>query len=181
MIAGLIGFTYLFVEALPPAAVEATDTTTTLAEGPDTTEGEGGEGGVTTSSLATDVAAFVAAVDDFTVRTAALAAEAQTINDDWDARTIDFTAARDALTALQGNTNQLTTEINATVPPADATDEWSVVVASSQTLDTAAADMLDGLVNSSTSEKRLAALETYQTTATDMAVAYDLAKSKVGG
>ena len=73
------------------------------------------------------------------------------------------------------DTNALTAEINATVPPADAVEAWNVVIASAATLDVAAADMLDGLVNSSTSEKRLAALETYTTTAADMAVGYDLA------
>jgi hypothetical protein len=186
VIAGLIGFTYLFVEALPPAAVEANDTGDTVADGgdgdtTDTTAAEGTDGTVTTSTLAPEIAQFIAAVDDYTVRTADLATEAQTINGDWDDRTIDFAGARDAMAQLETETNALTTEINATVVPADATEAWNVVIASAATLDTAAADMLDGLVNSSTSEKRLTALETYTTTAADMAVGYDLAKGAVGG
>jgi hypothetical protein len=72
VIAGLIGFTYLFVEALPPAAVEAGDTSSTVAgsdgtgDGTDTTVGDGTDGGATTSTLAPEIAAFVAAVDEYT-------------------------------------------------------------------------------------------------------------------
>lgn len=182
VIAGLIGFTYLFVEALPPTAVDATDTTVATPGDGGTTDTTGGDaGGVTTTTLPAEVQAFVLSVDDYTARTAALAVEAQTINDDWDADTIDFAGARDALAAFEVDTNALTQEINATVVPVAATDAWNVVIASSQTLDTAAADMLDGLVNSSTSEKRLGALATYTTTAADMAVGFDLAKGAATG
>lgn len=187
VIAGLIGFTYLFVDALPPAAVDAGDPTDTVVGGDptdtttDPTDDTGGTDDTAASStLAQDVAAFVAAIDDFDTRTAALATEAATINADWDARTIEFAAARDALSNLEVETSTLVSEINDTVAPADASEAWNVVLASAQTLQTAAADMLDGLVNSSTADQRLAALDTYTTTASDLAVGYDLARSAVG-
>lgn len=190
VIAGLIGFTYLFVDALPPAAVE-TDTPAVAEPGNGTggtggTDTDGSDGttvdnGETTTTVAAEVVAFLAAVDDFETRTAALAQEAQTINDDWDSDTIGFGETRDALSNLGLETTTLTSEINDAVVPQEAQEAWNVVLASSQTLDTAAADMLDGLVNSSTADQRLAALDTYTTTAADLAVGFDLARSAVGG
>lgn len=186
MIAGLVGFTYLFVNALPPAPVDGstTDDTTVSTDASgviidDTTPGTGD--GATTTTVAADAAAFLNVVDDFQIRTASLAADAQRINDDWDARTVGLTPTTDALTALQADTSTLVGEINETVPPPSAADAWAAVTAGAATLNTAALDMYDGLVNSPTAEKRLGALETYVTTASDMDAAFELAATAAGG
>jgi hypothetical protein len=188
VIAGLVGFTYLFVNALPPAPVNGTDDTVidggtgTVDDGTGTdgTDGTGTDGTTTSTTIAADVQAFVAAVDDFAARTATLAADAQRINDDWDARTVGLTPTADALTQLQAQTSDLASEINEVAVPDAAADVWATVTASAATLNAAALDMYDGLVNSDTAEQRLAALETYVTTAEDMAPSFEAAKTAVG-
>jgi hypothetical protein len=189
VIAGLVGFTYIFVNALPPTEpTDATgDTTVSSAapgDGTDNGTGDGtddGTGAASSSTVAQDVAVFLLATDDYSIRTAALAAEAQRINDDWDARTADFADTRDALTEVQTQTAELATEISDQEVPEGATEAWNVVITSAQTMTTAAADMLDGLVNSSTADKRLGALATYVTTAADLESGLDLSRSAVGG
>ncbi len=189
VIAGLVGFTYLFVNALPPSDSTDTtgDTTATTVPGDGTdggtgdgTDGDGTDTGSTTT-IPDDAAVFLLATDDYSIRTAELAAEAQRINDDWDARTADFGDTRDALTEVQNQTAALATEISDQVVPEAATEAWNVVITSAQTMTTAAADMLDGLVNSSTADKRLGALDTYVTTAADLESGLDLSRSAVGG
>lgn len=187
VIAGLVGFTYLFVNALPPAPVDGTDDTVadggtaTTVDGTTGTDGTGTDGSVTSTTVAGDVQAFITAVDDFAVRTAQLAEDAQRINDDWDNRVVGLTPTTDALTQLQAQTSDLVSEINQVAVPPDATDVWATVTASASTLNTAALDMYDGLVNSPTADKRLGALDTYVTTAADMATSYEAAKVAVGG
>ncbi len=187
VIAGLVGFTYLFVNALPPAPVDGTDDTVadggtaTTVDGTTGTDGTGTDGSVTSTTVAGDVQAFITAVDDFSARTAQLAEDAQRINDDWDNRVVGLTPTTDALTQLQAQTSDLVSEINQVTVPPDATDVWATVTASASTLNTAALDMYDGLVNSPTADKRLGALDTYVTTAADMATSYEAAKVAVGG
>ncbi len=192
VIAGLVGFTYLFVNALPPSETasdtstgDTTATDTTTGDTDDGTDDDGngsaitGDGTVTT--LPPETLAFLTNVDDYAARTASLAEEAQTINDEWDARTTRLTPTRDALTDLATRTVALATEISEADVPTEATEAWNLVITSAQTLSTAAEDMLDGLVNSSTADKRLGALETYTTTAGDLAAGFGLARSAVGG
>jgi hypothetical protein len=186
VIAGLVGFTYLFVNALPPAPVNGTDDTVvdggtgTTLDGTTGTDGTGTDGATTTTTVAADVQAFISAVDDFAVRTAQLAQDAQRINDDWDARTVGLTPTTDALTQLQAQTSDLVSEIGEVAVPPGATDAWATVSAAASTLNTAALDMYDGLVNSPTADQRLGALETYTTTAADLATSYEAAKAAAG-
>lgn len=189
MIAGLVLFTYVFINALPQPEPAGDPTTDTVAgaddggvtDGNDDGTTDGGTVDATTVTLPPETVTFLAAVDDYSARTAALAEEAQTLNDDWDARTIDFAETRDAMTDLQARTAALATEIADEVVPEPASEAWNVVITSAQTMSTAAADMFDGLVNSSTSDKRLASLDTYTTSAADIASGLDLARSAVGG
>ncbi len=183
VIAGLIGFTYLFVNALPSAPVDPTDTTT----GGATATGDGGtpattsaEGDVTTTTLPAEAAAFLTSVDDYAARTAALAEEAQTINDDWDNDAAEFGATRDALVDLQNRTDALGAEINATEVPQAANTAWAGVIGAAADFSTAAADMVDGLVNQPGSESRLAALDAYKSAAATLATTFEESRSAVG-
>ena len=186
VIAGLVGFTYLFVNALPPAPVDSSTSDTTAPTGDtgviidDGTANGGTDGTGSSTTVGANDQAFIVLVDDFDTRTAGLAEDAQRINDDWDARTVGLTPTTDALTQLQAQTSALVGEINDTVPPLAAADAWAAVTAGAAALNTAALDMFDGLVNSPTADKRLGALETYVTTAADMDTGYELARASVG-
>ncbi len=173
-----MGFTFLFVNALPPGTVEpgdaGTDVTTTLAPG-----GTGdGDGTATTLPAADDP--FLVVIDGFATRGAGLAGEAQTINDDWDAGG-DFAATRDALTDLANRTGTFAAEVAAAeVPPAGA-EAWVNVTAAAEAMNTAAGDMVTGLVDSSGPDDRLAALAAYTAAASDLATTLDLTRTAIGG
>jgi hypothetical protein len=178
VIGGLIGFTYLFVNALPPGTTDPTDNGDTAA----TTTVAGGDGTAapTTTQPAASIA-FLTAIDDFAGRGAGFAEEAQTINDDWDNGTAEFAATRDAMTDLQTRTGTLATEIAATEVPPEAAEAWTTVVTAAEEMSTQSGAMLQGFVGSEGSEDRLNALAAYTTAAADLATGLDLSRTAVGG
>lgn len=174
VIAGLIGFTYLFVNALPPAPVTPTDTTSTA---PGTTRPPVD----VTTTLPPAEAAFLAAVDDLATRTAAMAEEAQAINTAWDDRTATAADTNAAFTDLLSRSDALAAEISALEVPQPATDAWAGVIGASTEFSDAAAAMLDGFANQPGSAGRLAALDQYGTAAAAMASGYDEARTAATG
>ena len=165
MVAGLIGFTYVFVNALPAAEVSnantpaaSTSTTTSTTAEPTST---------TSTTLAPEVTEFIEATTTLEDNVDDLANLAQQINDDWDTRTEEYSATRDALEDLEAQTITLADDTAAIAPP-PAIDEWDDVIAGLDDLRQAAADMLDGLVNAEGSEPRLEALENYKIAAADI-------------
>lgn len=177
VIGGLIGFTYLFVNALPPGTADPADNGDTAA----TTTVPGDGTAATTTTQAPASAAFLAAIDGFAGRGAGLAEEAQTINDDWDNDTAEFAATRDALTDLETRSGNFATEIAATEVPPAAAEAWTTVITAAEAMSTQAGAMLQGYVGSEGSEDRLAALEAYTTAAADLATGLDLSRTAVGG
>lgn len=167
VVAGLIGFTYVFVNALPEAeTVSANPTTTTQAAttttsaAPTTTE----------ATLPPAVVDFLESAQVLESNVADLASLAQQINDDWDNRDEEFGATRDALEDLEAQTVTLvndTAELE--VPP--ALSQWDDVATGLAALRQAAADMIDGLVNAEGAEPRLQALEDYKNAADAIATA----------
>jgi hypothetical protein len=179
VIAGLIGFTYLFVNALPPAPESTTDTTSPGAVSGTTQPGDGNEGTATTTGPVDE--AFLTAVDDLATRTAAMATEAQEINTAWDEGTATSEETSTAFTELSTDADALSTEISSLEVPAAAADAWTGVIQSSIEFADAAAAMLDGFANQPGSEGRLAALDQFTTAAADMATGFEEARTAVGG
>jgi hypothetical protein len=107
------------------------------------------------------VTAFIEATTTLEDNVDDLADLAQQINDDWDTRTEDFGATRDALEDLETQTITLA-EDTAAVDAPPAIEEWDDVIAGLEDLKQAAADMIDGLVNAEGSDPRLEALENYK-------------------
>lgn len=160
VVAGLIGFTFVFVNALPEADIvsanpsSTTEGVTTTSEAPTTTS----------TTLNPAVVAFLDSTDTLESNVIDLAALAQQINDDWDNRDEEFGPTRDALEDLEVQTTTLADEAaGLEVPP--ALSEWDDVAAGLESLKTAAADMIDGLVNAEGSEPRIEALEDYKAAA----------------
>ncbi len=174
VVAGIIGFTYLFVTALPPAPVAPSDTTVASVE---TTVPPA----AATTTIPPAQAAFLAAVDDLASRTAAMAEEAQTINTNWDEDTASSAETNAAFTDLVARSEALAAEISALDVPQPATDAWAGVILAATEFSTAAAGMLDGFANQPGSEGRLAALDQYTTTAAAMASGFADARTAVTG
>ena len=69
---------------------------------------------------------------------------------------------RSGLGDLRGTTADFNDAVAAAEVPEDAAEAWITIVESAAEMNDAADDMLDGLVNSAGSERRLAALDDYK-------------------
>ena len=187
VIVGLIGFTYLFVNALPPGPGGETETTlATNGTGVDATsttvaDSDGTTATSTTTPLDPAVRAFSVTLDGFVATADELSADAETINADWDGRTVSYANTQELLGGIITRTDEFVGEVEQFEPPADANEAWVSVLGITPELQTQAAAMLDGLVNSSGSEERLGALAAYQTAAADLVTAFEAARTAVGG
>ena len=157
--AGIIGFTYTFVNELPAAEVESPVTTTVAAS---TTTSTSTTAATTTTTLPPEIVAFVDLVATFSTDAAGLVETATQLNEDWDTRTITFGDVRSGLGDLRGTTSDFNDAVAGAEIPEAAAETWLTVVESAAEMNDAADDMLDGLVNSAGSERRLAALDDYK-------------------
>jgi len=159
VVAGLIGFTYVFVTALPeaeevaPASATGTSTTTT-------TEAITTSTTTTTLDPATD--AFIETTRTIERNVTDLAELAQQINDSWDTRDVTYTPTREALEDLEIQTITLEESAAATEVPDAGTDDWVGVTAGLADMTTAAGAMIFGLVEAEGTQPRLDALEAYK-------------------
>ncbi len=160
VVAGIIGFTYTFVNALPAADVPSATTATTAAAAPTTTSTT--TSSTTTTTLSPAVTAFLDVVAGFDTRATELVGTAQQLNDDWDARTIGFSDIREGLTTLRGDTDDFVAALEAAEVPEAAAELWTEAVTATESMATAADNMFDGLVNTEGPEKRLNSLEEYK-------------------
>jgi hypothetical protein len=156
VVLALVAFTYTFVNALPPAE---TATTTTVASGTTTTTTEAPEE-TTTTTLPEEVVAFVATVDSLSATAIEMRANAQTINIEYPDVT-GYGATRDLLSALKEESSAFADEVAAVVVPEGVSEKWGDVTTAAAEMRKAADDMFDGLVNTSGSETRLAALDDF--------------------
>ena len=160
VVAGLIGFTYVFVTALPeaeevdPAPAAGTSSTTTTTEATTTS--------TTTTTLDPEAAAFIEATQTIERNVTDLANLAQQINDSWDTRDVTYTPTREALEDLETQTETLGDVVEATVVPNSAASAWENVIAGLEAMETEAAGMVFGLVEAEGTAPRLDALEAYK-------------------
>jgi len=82
VIAALIGFTYLFVTALPPAEIPVGTTTTVVASETTTTAPTE----TTTTTLPADIAAFLSLVDGYEATATTVANDIDDTNTAWENR-----------------------------------------------------------------------------------------------
>jgi hypothetical protein len=158
VVAGLIGFTYVFVTALPEAEEitpgSATGSTTTTTTEATTTS-------TTTTTLDPEAAAFIEATQTLERNVTDLAELAQQINDSWDTRDVTYTPTREALEDLETQTITLEEAAAAEVPDS-ATEEWVGVTTGLEDMTNAAGAMIFGLVEAAGTQPRLDALEAYK-------------------
>jgi hypothetical protein len=175
VVLGLVLFTWTFVNNLPPAetpttsAPVAADQTTTTAPPEETT----------TTVLAPEIVAFAATVDSLAADAEALQVRAQTINDEFP-DTTGYGATRDALSDLRVETEEFADQVGQLLEtnevPDTAEEQWSDVTTAAAAMQLEADNMFEGLVNTSGSEARLAALENYNIAAGEFRQALENAK-----
>jgi hypothetical protein len=177
VVLALVAFTYTFVNALPPSD----PLTTTLAVVAETTTTTEAPPETTTTTLAPEIVEFVATVDSLAAQATEMRGTAQTINDEYPDVT-GYGATRDLLSELKATSTAFADEVAAVVVPLAAREKWSDVTTAAAAMQIAADDMLDGLVNTSGSDKRLEALEDFNIAAATFAQALDAAKqAAIGG
>jgi hypothetical protein len=161
VVLALVLFTWTFVNNLP--AAETPLTTTTEAADSTTTTGPAEET-TTTTSLAPEVIAFAATLDQLAADAEELQTTAQQINDEYP-DTTGYGDTRDALSDLRVATSEFNDRVGALSEdnglPEAAEEQWSDVTTAAATMQLEADNMFDGLVNTSGSEKRLTALADY--------------------
>jgi hypothetical protein len=138
VIAGLVGLTYSFVNALPPAEVPLGTTTipptsTTLT--PETT----------TTTLPADIEAFLLLLDGYEATAVQIQTSIDETNDAWEADAISFPETLDRFTAAQVEAQTLSDSVAATNPPEAYTEAWPDAVTAAAVLPPGVDDVIAGL------------------------------------
>ena len=148
VIVALIGFTYVFVNALPAADVAASTSTTS-------------------STLPTDVHAFLQEIDRFDQEARDLATELNSVNDAWEAQEIDFDAAEAGFIAVSDGAQDLANQVAATSVPDPYQPAWPDTIAASQGLVDAADAVVEGLRAPDDGSARREAVDAYNQATAD--------------
>lgn len=138
-IVALIGFTYIFVNALPAADVAAS-TTTTVPVSTTTLPLE-----TTTSTLPAEVLAFLLEVDRFDTAAQDLLTRLTQVNDQWEAREITADQALAGFEAVRDDAQVIANQVAATTVPSAFQAAWPNSITGSQALVTAADAVITGL------------------------------------
>lgn len=156
VVAGLIGFTYAFVNALPPAQVAVSTTTTTIAA-TTTTVPE-----TTTTTLPPAVRSFLNQADVLVEDVVKLRADLDTANQAWEDRKetgVSFDATLEAFQDVHDRAAELSETVAATTPPPGYGEAWLRVVSTAADLVTASEDVVAGLRAPGVEKRRQAVIE----------------------
>jgi hypothetical protein len=183
VILGMMAFTYFFVRSLPEASPD-----TTLAAGPSTTAGVGGNGNTTTvpgdPGVTVDDAAatYLAELDRINGELAALDAELTTVNAGFDAdpREIEYGDAEPRFEAVVTGAQGLADQGAALVPPAGLEANQEALSGSLGLAAAAAAEALTGLQSDDPGDLRRSAVAAFTTAATDFDAEVENARSAAG-
>jgi hypothetical protein len=155
VIVALIGFTYVFVNALPAADVSASSTTTAPTSTTTT------QAPTTTSTLPTDILAFLAEVDRFEALAADLLVELNSVNSQWEEEEIDIHDAEQGFTVVRDDAQALADQVAATTVPDPYQPAWPDTITASQELVTQADAVIAGLLAPDDGTLRRAAVQAY--------------------
>ena len=169
VVAALIGFTYLFVNALPPAEIPVGTTTTVVAAETTTTAAAA----VTTTTLPADIAAFLQLVNGY-------ASDATKINTDIDAANTarengeaEFAETLAAFESSAVEAQTLSDNVAATNPPDSYAAVWPDAVSTAAALPTGANAVIEGLRAPDDGTARRDAVAAYAVLTDDFLTALD--------
>lgn len=138
VIAGLVGLTYSFVNALPPAEVPLGTTTipvTTTSAAPATT----------TTTLPPEIASFLLLLDGYEATAVQIQTSIDETNDAWETDEISFSETLDRFTAAQVEAQTLAETVAATNPPDVYAETWPDAITTAATLPPGVDDIIAGL------------------------------------
>lgn len=161
VIAALIGFTYLFVTALPPAEIPVGTTTTVVASDTTTSVPES----TTTTTLPAEIAGFLALIDTYELTANSIANDIDEANTAWENRadgvpSFDETLA--AIEAAQVEAQTLSESVAATNVPDPYVDVWPDSVTAAATLPPGVDAVIEGLRAPDDGTARREAVDAYE-------------------
>jgi hypothetical protein len=172
VIAALIGFTYVFVNALPPVDITTASTSTTsaaTATTPDTS---------TTSTLPSDAVAFLAEVDRFQATAADNLVQLNDVNAKWEADDIEFSEAKNGFTEVRDSSQNLTDQMAAATVPATYEPAWPDTLVAAQELVTQATAVIAGLEAPDDGTKRREAVQGFNDASIAFAAQLDVVRGQ---
>jgi hypothetical protein len=154
----LIGFTYLFVNALPAAEVAASTSTTS------STTSTTVPSSTTSSTLSNDILAFLQEVDRFEGVATDLQADLDQVNADWENRAetgMTRDQAQAGFEAVRDGAQELSNQVAATTVPEPFPPAWPDTITASQALVTTADAVIEGLLAADDGSLRRQAVTAY--------------------
>ena len=150
VLVGIVGFTYVFVNSIPPAPVTAT----TIATSGSTPLPTATNAPAVTTTLDPLAAAFNAEVTRIRTEAADLITEAQAVNDRWDDGTNTFTASRAEFEAYRDTVETFAGDVAAVTVPEALITPWADVTTAATDMADAAAAMFTGFIDPESSAGR---------------------------
>jgi len=169
VVAALIGFTYLFVNALPPAEIPVGTTTTVVAGETTTTTAAA----TTTTTLPADIAAFLQLVNGYASDATKINSDIDTANTARENGEAEFAETLAAFEAAAVEAQTLSDNVAATNPPDIYAAVWPDAVTAAAALPTGANAVIDGLRAPDDGTARREAVAAYAVLTDDFLTALD--------
>ncbi len=176
VIAALIGFTYLFVTALPPAEIPVGTTTTAVASETTTTVPTE----TTTTTLPADIAAFLSLVDGYEATANTIANDIDDTNTAWENRADGVPSLEDTLAAFEAarvEAQTLSDNVAATNPPDAYTAAWPDSITAAAALPPGVDAVIEGLRAPDDGTARREAVDAYEVLTTEFLASLDLVRA----
>jgi hypothetical protein len=175
IVAALIGFTYLFVNALPPGEIPVGTTTTIAAQDTTTTVPES----TTTTTLPPEIAKFLELVDGYSAAANQIANDIDTANTAWENKENGVPSFADTLAAFEAakvDAQTLSDSVAATNPPDAYTAVWPASVTAAATLPPGVNAIIEGLRAPDDGTARREAVTAYEGLTADFLASLDQVK-----
>ncbi len=166
VIAGLVGLTYSFVNALPPAEVPlgTTAPTATSSTLPPQT---------TTTTLPPEIETFLFLLDGYQTTATEIQAAIDATNDAWENKDITFSETLAQFTQSRVDAQTLSDSVAGSNPPAAYTTEWPTAVTTAEELPLGVDAIVAGLRASDDGTLRRAAVGEYAELIDDFVASLD--------
>jgi hypothetical protein len=175
VIAALIGVTYVFVNALPPVDITTTSTSANASATATTTAPETS----TTSTLPSDVVAFLAEVDRFQAVAADNLVQLNDVNSGWEDDEIEFSEARTGFTEVRDSAQNLTDQMAAATVPETYQPAWPDTLVAAQDLVTKATAVIAGLEAPDDGTQRQQAVQAFNDASIAFADQLDVVRGQI--
>mgnify|MGYP001811909148 FL=1 len=169
VVAALIGFTYLFVNALPPAEIPVGTTTTVVAAETTTTT----VAAVTTTTLPADIAAFLQLINDYASDATSINGDIETANAAWENDEASFADTLAAFEASRVDAQTLSDNVAATNAPDAYAAVWPDAVTTAAALPVGVDAVIEGLRAPDDGTARREAVAAYAVLTDDFLTALD--------